>query len=822
MEWTHNPATEEKWLKAVNGNAFSRRSSAEIFRQTFRATFEKPSHLYLIVGSDSGLLAQWLKRHYCGEHRKFIIIEPESVLQTLHEVLPEADCIEYVAAEQLDFDDIAERYPAYAGYRRYSLIRSLAVLDRISNEYGKLWEDVHDQFKLFDHEQNSLRANRRFIDTQLYNVPFNHHPVARLENLLKGQSVIILGGGPTLDEGIEWLQKHRNEMVIVAVGRIARRLKEEGIEPDFFTSVDPNEVSYDNSKWVTEFEKPVLIHTNYTNSTLLAEYAGPQCFTDARYPWPTAENPDNLITQGPTVVNTTLSIVAMMGARNIYLLGVDFCYGASGETHESKSIESQQGGLTHSGELTLETYSGRQAVTNAVFFDAARSAGEFAQALHRQSDSRIWQLGRESARLADVPLVAFEQVILNAPHAQQERIGHARALLVEDNSQRKNFLNRQLKELQDKRKLFRHVQKWGDEGLETAQQLFKNYDRLDDQTHRITRLKAKLEHEKYAWLSPFLYNYAMGNYAKFLSPEGGGEEQSQDEIKENLINYFTALRTTAQAMVETLEDAILHVRNHLLELDPNQFERVANYWRDHLQEGRVCIWLRRHNLTLEHLPETHRHTAEQLIRAWQEKLANTEDTKLVRKLKQAAEQMKHHLAVIREAFEEHNRPALEQAIKSLESMEHERARSTRALARGHLAELNDNPDEALEHYLQVTEADMMHTALNRIAKIAFDRQDLKLALDALELLTRYDDHYFVAYADVLMMLGDPAGAIQVYDHYLQKHMDDWSVWLKAARAAIVGGDLKAADQCLSMVEKESEDETLIRQAQQMRKEMEQS
>ena len=819
MTWTHNPTTGEKWLKAANGNAFSRRSSAEIFRQTFRSTFEKPSHLYLVVGSDSGLLADWVARHYCGAHRYFIFIEPAEVLETLRPTLPDADCLEFVAAEALDFDDIAERFPAYTSYKRYSLIRSLAVLDKVSENYARLWQEIHDRFKVFDHEQNSLRANRRFIDTQLYNVPFNHHPIARLENLLREKSVIILGGGPTLDEGVGWLKAHQDEIIIVAVGRIARRLKEEGIEPDFFTSVDPNEVSYDNSKWVTEFENPILIHTNYTNSTLLAEYVGPQCFTDARYPWPTSENPDNLITQGPTVVNTTLSIVAMMGAHNIYLLGVDFCYGASGETHESKSIESQQGGLTHSGELILETYSGRQAVTNAVFFDAARSANDFARTLHSHSDSRVWQLGLESARLDEVPLTSFEKVILNDPRSQQEKIEHARTLLSENNSQRKVFLEHQLKELRDKRKLFRQVQSWGEEGLDTASKLFENYDCLDDQTRRITRLKAKLEHEKYAWLSPFLYNYAMGNYAKFLSPEGGGEQQSHEEIKENLVNYFTALHTTAHAMVETLEEAIIHVRNHLEELDRTLFDRVASYWRDHLQEGRVRVWLHRHGISLDQLPEQDRHMAEQLIQAWQEKLSNTEDTKLVRKLKQAAEQMKHHLDVIREAFEESNREALEQTIKALEPMEHERARSTLALARGHLAELEGNSKEALDHYLHVTETDMMHTALNRIAKIAFDRQDLKLALDALELLTRYDDHYFVAYADVLMMLGDPAGAIQIYDHYLQKHMDDWSVWLKAARAAIYGGDLKAAAQCLSMVEKESGDRTLIRQAQQLRREM---
>ncbi|WP_294946240.1 6-hydroxymethylpterin diphosphokinase MptE-like protein [Sulfurivirga sp.] len=821
MNWMHNPATGEKWLETVNGNAFSRRSSGEIFRHTFRSTFEKPSHLYLIVGSDSGLLANWIARHYCGEHRHFIFIEPAEVLETLRPALPDADCMEFVSAEALDLDEVAERFPAYTGYRRYSLVRSLGVLDRVSDEYGRLWEEVHDRFKLFDHEQNSLRANRKFIDTQLYNVPFNHHPVARLENLLREQSVIILGGGPTLDDGIDWLKTHRDEIIVVAVGRIARRLLEEGIEPDFFTSVDPNEVSYDNSKWVTEFERPVLIHTNYTNSTLLAEYAGPQCFTDARYPWPTSENPDNLITQGPTVVNTTLSIVTMMGARNIYLLGVDFCYGASGETHESKSIESQQGGLTHSGDLTLETYSSRQAVTNAVFFDAARSASEFARSLHSHSDSRIWQLGKESARLDGVPLVTFEQIALNEPGIQREVTERAHSLLAEDRNRRRSFLKRQQQELQDKRKLFRQVQDWGEEGLEIARKLFEDYDRLDDQTRRITRIKSKLEHEKYAWLSPFLYNYAMGNYARFLSPEGGGEEQSQEEIKENLINYFTALHTTAHAMVETLEEAIAHVNNHLDELNPDLLDRVANYWRDHLQEGRVRVWLHRHGISSEQLPEQDRHTAEQLLRAWREKLSNTEDSKLVRKLKQATEQMKHHLAVIREAFEEENRPVLEQTIKALEHMKHERARSTLALARGHLAELEGNTDEALEHYLQVTEADMMHTALNRIAKIAFDRQDLKLALDALELLTRYDDHYFVAYADALMMLGDPAGAIQIYDHYLQKHMDDWGVWLKAARAAIAGGDLQAADQCLTMVEKESEDESLVRQAHQLRREMKQ-
>ena len=817
--WRTNRAGE-RWLPAINGEAFASHSSEILFRQVYGNTFDQTPHCYIIVGSDSGLLAQFVDRHLKPGQR-YVFIEPDQGLIEQIETqlsLHHADQITFMPESELDFNELSDTWPEYFTYHRHTLVRSLSVVDQINPEYLELWNRVQDAYKLFNFQMISLLGNKKFIDTQLYNVPFNEVPIAHLQGLLKDRTVIVLGGGPTLDSGIEWLRTHRDQVIIAAVGRIARRLQQEGIEPDIYASVDPNDVSYDNSKWMTRSQPDtLLIHTPYAHPSLLAEYPGLRCFTDARYPWNTPNNPDNLLTQGPTVTNTLMSALVFMGARRLYLLGVDFCYAEDGSTHEASSLENRTGKLGHATELTVETYSGRRALTDAPFFEAAETTRQFARTVHEQLETRLYQLGWESARIDEIPHVPFDRIVLNDPQAQQATLAQLRNRIKRNRKQHERYLKTQLKEIQTKQKTFRTLRQLAGQGLKTARQLFNNLDRLDQQTRQIVRIKKKLDGEQLSWAHAFLYNYAVGQYARFLDPTRAQEEQTQEEIKEHLIHYFTAVRDTADDLLAQLDASARHLQMHLAEPDRRQIQTLAYYWLNHQMEGRMRLWVQQQKQQTPGLQWDDR--AQKLIdrlnRLYEAKLNRQDDTRLARRLKQEAEKLTRTLKSMQQAFENRDVDALQHLINALSEGRTDRARSAHALAQGYLAELQGKTDTALAHYLDVRETDMLPAALNRIAQIALTNRNAPMAMPALAGLVKYDDRYFITYADLLAAHGDPAGAVLIYDHYLSRHRDHYDIWLKAGKAAWVAGDAEAARQCAEEVRQHADDPALAREAEQL-------
>lgn len=653
MTHTEKNAFGESWWADINGQAFRHTPSSQVFKQTYGDIFSTPNQFYLVAGSDSALLANYVARNYCGEGRKFLFIEPDEVFGRLDVAHFSSNCIEFVKESAFSFSELEDRYPEYFLHNRFITVRSLAVLDQINPSYVQPWENLQTQIKLYSYEQANRHSTRKFYDTQLYDVPYNEIEALKLKDTLENKSVLVLAGGPTLDTGIEWIKQHRNQLIIAAVGRIAKRLQQEGIQPDFYATVDPNDVSYDNTKWMTQEDNAMLIHSSYTHPALLAEFMGPHCYTDLRYPWETEQNPENIVTAGPTVTNTILSILTHLAPKNIYLLGVDLCYGPQGETHESSSLEAKQKGMGHSSDLEVETYSGRLALTNTVFFEAYRSLKQFAEQLHQLTPIRLWQLGKESAKILSIPLVTFEDVQLN--DGSNHAIDEIKTRLTIPDEQHQYWLKTQREEIQKKIKHVKSFQQLAQDGKKIAQKLFDNLDKLDQQTQKIIKLKKKLGSEKYGWLQQFLYEYALKNYADFLSPQtSAGDEQTREEIKQDLINYFSALDTTASDFLNALNKALDHINNHLDEHDLTKFQKCATYWLNHQQEGRIRIWLKQHGLTLDELNPEDQALAKLLLQNYEQKLHNEQETQLAVRLKAAAESMEHQLKTLQEHFKNKN------------------------------------------------------------------------------------------------------------------------------------------------------------------------
>ena len=69
----------EKYLEDINRNDFSNTRSTELFKQIFDFDLQEENHLFIVSGSDSGLLLPWLGQQKIGRGSHVAVIELDDV-----------------------------------------------------------------------------------------------------------------------------------------------------------------------------------------------------------------------------------------------------------------------------------------------------------------------------------------------------------------------------------------------------------------------------------------------------------------------------------------------------------------------------------------------------------------------------------------------------------------------------------------------------------------------------------------------------------------------------------------------------------------------
>ncbi|GAB6034255.1 6-hydroxymethylpterin diphosphokinase MptE-like protein [Galenea microaerophila] len=790
----------DTYFESINQKAFDNIGAQATLSKTFADAFNQEKTLYFVVGSDSGLLLPLLQKEAEQDPSKhFVVFEAPEVIDYLKQTeqnYPKVDLYPITTP----FEELELHYPHYISHNRMQLIRSLSVLDKRSEYYTAAWEYKLSEFRSFQQINVGLRTLNVFINGQIYNCVDNIYPIAQFQKQFSQTPALLLGGGPTLDAGIEWIKQNKEQILILAAGRISARLLKEGIDPDFIVTVDPNDVSYDNTKQMEAFsEKSVLIHTNYAHHSLLAEWRGVHTFTDRLFPWAESDQPDNLATSGPTVTNTMASIATFLGCPQIYLLGVDFCYGAEGQTHESSSLENQLGEMfVHTVGQKVRTNSGRLAETNDAFANAMKEMDRVAH-IAKQKGIAFYNLGYESAAMENVPFIELEEIQLGDSGQKEQALQEmVQALDFSPTVVQKHY-DKMKMQLQKFRKEIKATQKLAQSGLDAAKQLFENEQQLDHLTQKITQIKSKLS-KKHLETMEFIYHYANDAYAKFMDPSISDDEMSNEEIKNNLINFFTAITETSVDILLNLDQGIKHINNRKEEAQgERKIESLINFWKQHNEEGRVLVWLKQYALDPNDFSPEHQQQVENLIAQFKQKIQQTEDSKLAKKLKNNAENLTTIFTLTHEYFEQGKVEALEKIANHLQTKESYKAKELLKLTLGYIADLKGQLSDAYTYYTQIEDQRLLHIALKRIVQLTLDEKDYQSALNALEVLTDFSDEYWLSFADLASALGQFDQALQAYSNYLSKHPKDTTAWIKLAKQLIATGNNEDAKEALNQV-----------------------
>ncbi|MBY6836416.1 motility associated factor glycosyltransferase family protein [Clostridium botulinum] len=137
---------------------------------------------------------------------------------------------------------------------------------------------------------------------------------------VKGETVIIVAAGPSLDYNINILKKLNGKVKIFSVGRALKTLMKSGIKPDMITIIDSQEVVYNQLKGYENLDIPLCFLST-------ASRWGVSNYNGAKYMFYNEKNKDNkddiIINTGKTVAVATLDIAIKSGAKEIIFVGQD-------------------------------------------------------------------------------------------------------------------------------------------------------------------------------------------------------------------------------------------------------------------------------------------------------------------------------------------------------------------------------------------------------------------------------------------------------------------------------------------------------------------
>lgn len=125
---------------------------------------------------------------------------------------------------------------------------SLKTCFKADPGYEKLSSKIFDYINAYNTEgATKTLFGKTFIENRLAHLTSIHHD-RKLEELagkFEGVPAIIVAAGPSLDINIDQLIKAKGKAVIICVDTALPSLLEHGITPDFITSIDYNELTYE-------------------------------------------------------------------------------------------------------------------------------------------------------------------------------------------------------------------------------------------------------------------------------------------------------------------------------------------------------------------------------------------------------------------------------------------------------------------------------------------------------------------------------------------------------------------------------------------------
>lgn len=784
----------EQYLYSANGDSFLKKHSSDVYRDHLSENFANAESYHIVIGTDSGLLIQYLIERGIPEKSCYLFIELEQYMPLIKPDLPIdwQNKLKFCTPQEfLDGFDEQYREP-YLYSERLQVHRSVAVAEVNNTAYNSARIEIEafcDKLML-DNELGF--GSRDFIIKQLNNAPYNVISSHQLYKEFTGQTAIILAGGPSLDLDLEWVRENKTKLVIIAVARLSKKLQIEGITPDIVVSVDPSQASYNNSKELLDFgSSTLLVNGNHINSQLLSQWRHKSIYVGNLLPWETALNDDCSFAGGPTVSNIALLLAVNMGFAQVLLSGVDLCFDATGKSHTSGSVEADSSAYISLQGQWVKTYKGDWAETTNNFSTAIDTlAGQAKYAL--DNDVQVYNLSFTAARVENISYCDKQDVVL--PSTKMDVLAELPELTT---NRQRQYLNKLKREFERVTSDLNIIKKLSREAIE-ANIVLSNSDQADKKrsqaSKKIQQIEDKLSN-KYGYLTPLIKKVAISEFVKMLALEGV-EQASSEEVTELTSQYYQSFITGSELLHELLIPALIRLKWRMSAVSDNpDIEGLVEYWNEKQEFGALSAWIANNFVEgmldekLQELLEREEMKKRQYHAALDE--ISRRDTFQESEL----------LTKIRTVFTDGHVQGIEQIITQLELMkvQSENHTSLLALAKAYMSVLLNEKEAAIKSFDLVSSEILSEVEYKLAASLLIDMERFEEAEMVLATLSNLLVVHLPLFAKILSINGKLEQAVNAYTQFLEVFPNNVNVWYDLATLHLSINNHEAAKMALDFI-----------------------
>ncbi|GGI72204.1 hypothetical protein GCM10007978_07630 [Shewanella hanedai] len=789
----------EYYLPSVNRRMFESIDSKTQYDKKFKSDFAKEDMLQVIVGLDSGLLVNYLLDQNVPKGSVFIFVELDAVLDLLNIDIPKelADKLFIYSWEEFQNNFSSTSNSIYILKNNFKHHRSLAATSSHLPEYSILNTQVVKILEAEHLEQKRNSSQTKHFQQQFKNVSENMLPASLLTNKFTDKTCLVIAGGPSLDDNIDWIKNNRQNLFIIAVSRIAGKLAREGITPHIIVSVDPYDFSFEVNRDMMALASDCLFVNSYhVSSRLLGQWQGKSLFMDCKYPWQ-LENTHNINTLAPTVTNSSVHLATKMGFSRIILTGVDLCFTDDGFTHTKGSVESNIGpNLGIMGEW-IDTYGGKRAETVSQLRMAMEALAEEAS---NNPHIEFINLSLNAAKIEGISYKNKKQLSLTPSECSPAQLlNQLPSLSLEERKQENLNSQKEFNRLID---TLTDIINLSDNASDLSKQLqnpLLSPNEIQQKIDRIDKIDKKINQENSS-VATLIKAYGFAEFSAFLTTKNT-DDWDANHIHLMTINYYQAFKTVATQLLKLAHDTQIRLSHRLNELSPNaNLQELTEFWREEQQHGRINIWLENHSDKEAHqnLPSSSQLIKENgaLIKTisdeYAEQLAIT-PKEYIDTVKESAsmENVFEKIVVLIRDNDHHGLLKMTRNLKTLAENDDE-AKRLYHLTYCHQLQLEQKDSEALQTLLALDETLQSEVELKQISLLALKTSNIDVAEFALAQLSTYSDEYIPQHAHILKLQGKFQESVTAYLDYLDKYSEDVTTWLKLGLFMIEVNELESA------------------------------
>lgn len=190
--------------------------------------------------------------------------------------------------------------------------------------------EVKEALEDFFISASSMREQKHLLDTNFQLIQNADLPECEcLKEMFCGKKVVLVGGGPSVEDELETIKAKREEVMLVVVGTVARKFLQNGIRPDAIVITDPQDCMYRQIENL-ETEQIPLILLSTASAKILSYYKG-NIYVAYQEGYPLAERVAEkrgymLFQTGGSVSTLALDMLIRFETEKIILVGMDMAY----------------------------------------------------------------------------------------------------------------------------------------------------------------------------------------------------------------------------------------------------------------------------------------------------------------------------------------------------------------------------------------------------------------------------------------------------------------------------------------------------------------